>query len=310
MMGDRGIVLALGGGGARGLSHIGVIEVLAREGIPIRAVTGSSVGAEIGAFLAAGISMDDIISLGSQMDWISTLRLFTPDFADAGISTGKGIHKYLEPYLGGVMIEQLEMAYAATAADLVSGEEVVLDSGDLLQVVRASISYPGLLSPVRHGKRLLVDGSLVNPVPFDVARSLFGGPVLAIDAQPACLLDANVEEFPPEREWQQKLEELLQSAILDKAPQLAAWLKGFRNVRKSREEAFADLGISSVLSRSQIVSGRALTRLREQLCPPDLMLKPAVDDIGLLEFYRGKQAIAAGKEAAESALPDIHGLLE
>jgi len=308
MKGKKGIVLALGGGGARGLSHIGIIEVLVREGIPIRAVTGSSIGAEIGAFLAAGTSIDEMIRLGSEMDWISTFRLFTPDFADAGISTGKGIHKYLEPYLGGLNIKQLAMGYAATATDLVTGEEMVLDTGDLLQVVRASISFPGLLSPVRYGKRLLVDGSVANPVPFDAARTLFGGPVIAIDVQLSSRLAEMAES--PQREWEQKLEELLQSPILEKAPQLSAWFKGFRRMRKSQEEAFADLGISSVLSRSQIVSSWALVRLREQLCPPDLMLRPGVDDIGLLEFYRGKEAIAAGRQAAEAALPDIRKLLK
>lgn len=304
---NRGIVLALGGGGARGLSHIGVIEVLHREGIPIRAVTGSSIGAEIGAFLAAGTGVEEMIRLGSGMDWISTLRLFTPDFAEAGISTGKGIHEYLEPYLGGLKIEKLAMGYAALAADLVTSEEVVLDSGDLLQVVRASISFPGLLSPVRYGRRLLVDGGVVNPVPFDAARKRFGGPVLAVDVQISSSLAETRES--PRREWEQKLEELLESQVLEKAPQLVAWFKGFRRMRRGQEAAFADLGISSVLTRSQIVSARALTRLREQLCPPDMMLRPKVDEIGLLEFYHGKESIAAGRKAAEEALPDIRRLL-
>jgi len=304
-MSKEGIVLALGGGGARGLSHIGIIDVLAREGIPIRAVTGSSIGAEIGAFLAAGTNIDEVIRLGSEMDWISTFRLFTPDFADAGISTGKGIHKYLEPYLGGLKIEQLEMAYAAVATDLVTGEEIVLDADDLLQVVRASISFPGLLSPVRYGNRLLVDGAVVNPVPFDVARRLFGGPVIAVDVQ----LSGRLAETRPPREWEHKLEELLQSPILEKTPQLSAWLEGFRRMRLNHE-AFADLGISSVLNRSQIVSSWALVRLREQLCPPDVMLRPDVNEIGLLEFYRGKDAIEAGRKAVEAALPDIQRLLK
>jgi len=87
----QGIVLALGGGGARGIAHIGVLEVLEREHIPVRAVAGTSIGAEIGAFLAVGTPVATIRELACRMDWVSTMRLFTPDFGEAGFSAGKGI---------------------------------------------------------------------------------------------------------------------------------------------------------------------------------------------------------------------------
>lgn len=303
----NGLVLALGGGGARALAHIGVIEVLVREKIPIRAIVGTSVGAEIGALYAAGVDIAEVKRLASQMDWISTMRLFTPDFSEAGISTGKGIRSYLAPYLEGRRIDQCGIGYAAVATDLYSGQEAVLDRGDLLDAVRASISFPGLLSPVAIGEQLLVDGGLVNPVPFDVARQLFGGPVVAVAAYPGAKLSREPPAVP--KEWEKRLEELLGRSWLHASPQLQAWLEGFRRVRSRSENLLDTLGISDVLVQSQNISEKMLVNLRARLCPPDLMLQPDTSHIDMLEFYRGSHAMAAGREEVEVALSAIRGLI-
>jgi NTE family protein len=304
---QSGIVLALGGGGARGLAHIGVLEVLAREGIPVRAVVGTSIGAEIGAFLAVGTPVERMKELACRMDWISTMRLFTPDFGEAGISTGKGIREYLAPYMTDKPIETLAMDYAAIAADLTTGEEVVIRSGDLLDAVRASISLPGLLSPLEKNEQLLIDGGMVNPIPFDVARKLFGGPVLAVQAH------ASVEQHVAHREqeaseWEKRLQEVLAHPWLRKSPQLEAWFEGFRRMSPPSILEERDLGISSVMNQALLISENMLVQLRMQLSPPDLLLKPDVSTIGSLEFYRAEDTIMAGREAAEAGLEAIHQL--
>ncbi len=304
---ERGLVLALGGGGARGLAHISVLGVLEREGIPVRAIVGTSVGAEIGAFYAAGMPVREIRRLACSMDWISTLRLFTPDFPGPGISTGKGIHEFLAPHLGGRKIEDLKIGFAAIATDLSNGEEVVIDHGDLLDAVRASISYPGLLSPFYKDGRPLVDGGIVNPVPFDVARRRFGRPVLAVSAHPP-VKQVNEEQQKSASEWEARLEELLHKSWLRSSPQLVSWLQGFRRLRKGAGHALHNLGVSSVLNQSQLISAETLVQLRMQLSPPDVMLRPDVGDIGLLEFYRAREAITAGRRAANERLYDIKRL--
>ncbi|HKJ83827.1 MAG TPA: patatin-like phospholipase family protein [Mariprofundaceae bacterium] len=304
----NGLVLALGGGGARALAHIGVIEVLAREGIPVQAIVGTSVGAEVGALCAAGVDIAEIRGLASRLDWVSTMRLFTPDFSEAGLSTGKGIRSYLAPYLEGREIDRIEVGYAAIATDLYTGEEVVLDRGDLLDAVRASISFPGLLSPVTMGERLLVDGGLVNPVPFDVARRLFGGPVLAVATYPGDKLTQE-QPLPAPKEWEKRLDELIGKSWLSGSPQLLAWLEGFRRVRNRAQNPVEDFGISDVLAQSQNISEKMLVNLRARLCPPDLMLQPDTSRIGMLEFYRSRDAIAAGRESVEASLPEIHRLI-
>ncbi len=298
----RGVVLALGGGGARALAHIGVLEALQQADIPIRGVVGTSVGAEVGAFHAAGVEIDEMKRLAFGMDWISTLRLFTPDFSEGALSSGKTIYKFLEPYLNGKKIEDLKIGYAAVAADLGNGSEVVIDRGSLVDAVRASMSFPGLMSPARMDGRMFVDGGLVNPVPFDVARNHFGGPVLAVATHAVPGREPLEESSSPE--WQARLQELLQSSWLQRWPQIGEWLKGFRDPR-NKAEVLKNMGLSSVLNRSQMISEDMLMQLRQRLMPPDIMLVPEVHDIGLLEFYRGKEAVEIGYQATQERMDSI-----
>lgn len=303
----QSLVLALGGGGARALAHIGVLEALAEANIPVRAISGTSVGAEVAAFYAAGVSIDEMKRLAGDMDWIDTLRLFTPDFSEGSFSSGKTICKFLKPYLGEKLIEEQAIGFAAVAADIDSGKEVVIDHGRLIDAVRSSMSFPGLVSPARLDGHLLVDGGLVNIVPFDVARHLFGGPVLAIATHAVPGKESLEETISPE--WQERLQELLQSSWMQKWPQIGEWLQGFYDDR-NKSEVLKNMGLSSVLNRSQMISEDMLMRLREQLAPPDLMLRPKVDDIGLLEFYRGHDAVTAGYQATVQAMPRIIELAE
>jgi len=301
---DRGLVLALGGGGARGLAHIGVIEVLVREKIPIRAIVGTSIGAEIGAFFAAGMSSKEMRELACRMDWISTMRLFTPDSGTSGISSGKGIREYLTPYMADKKIEDLPTAFAAIATDLSTGEQVVIRKGNLLDAVRASISYPGLLTPFQKGGRTLIDGGMVNPVPFDSARVLFGGPILAVQVHPRVELHAaHREKEAPE--WDKRLKELLADAWPNMPKHVNEWFQGFRQKHHLLFHKGMSLGSSSIMNQSQLIIQDMIMRLRMHILPPDLLLKPDISEIGSLEFYRAEDAIMAGKAAAEDQLETI-----
>lgn len=304
---SEGIVLVLGGGGARGLAHIGVLEVLAEEEVPVRAVVGTSIGAEVGAFFAAGVPVDKIRRIAMQTDWLQTMRLFSPDFSEGAISSGKGIRRFLEPYLDEKQIEALSIGYAAVATDLKTGEQVVLDGGSLIDAVCASVAFPGLISPTRFGRQLLVDGGLINPVPFDVAREYFGGPVLAVFTHPR-IKERDVAVKDGGREWQQRLEEMLQSSWLDRFPQAREWLAGFRD-RGDRGSTLKNMGVSMVLNRAQLISEDMLVQLRDRLSPADLYLSPAIHNIGLFEFYRAEEAIEAGRRAASESLDAILKLL-
>jgi NTE family protein len=299
-----GLVLALGGGGARGLAHIGVLEVLAESGLPVRAVVGTSIGAEIGAFLAAGMSVAEMTSVATSLDWKLVLRLFFPDLRAGGLASGERIVSWLADKLGAVRIEDLALPFAAVATDLESGDEVVLDRGPLVEAVRASLSIPGTLAPFRLGGRLLVDGGVVNQVPADVARRLHGGPVLAVAVHAAS--QAWPGPAPKAAPWRERLAQRLGERWMRRAPRLRERLQA----KVAPAEGDDESGWSPllVLQRSALASQEMLVRLRQEASPPDVLLVPDVGDVGMLEFYEAEEAIEAGRVAARARLEEIAAL--
>ncbi len=178
------VALVLGGGGCRGYGHLGVLRVLEAEGIRPDLIVGSSAGSLVGGLYAAGVKAAELESIGERMnpnllrDWI---------FPRLGVFGGAGIARFVRGRVGEREVGQLSTRFAAVATDLRSGEAVVLDRGELGEVVQASSSAPGLLEPVRLNDRLLVDGNLVAPVPVRAARQLGARHVIAVDVS-----------FPPE----------------------------------------------------------------------------------------------------------------
>jgi NTE family protein len=174
---SSGVALALGGGAARGIAHIGVLKVLAEEGIAVRAVAGTSVGSVVGAAVCAGRDWQWLLARARALRWGDLVQPAVPRM---GMLATERMERFLERTLGVARIEDLRLPFAVVAADISTGEEVVLRSGPLAAAVRASCSVPGIFEPVAVGDRLLVDGGLLNDVPADVARSLAAEPVVAV----------------------------------------------------------------------------------------------------------------------------------
>lgn len=304
-----GVVLVLGGGAARGVAHIGVLQVLEEQAIPVRAVVGTSIGAQIGAFFAAGVPVSALIELSVNVDWKQTLQFFLPDAAAGGLSSGKYIRALLSEGLSGKRIEALPLPYLAIATDLETGEYVVLDRGPVIDAVRASISLPGLLAPYRHDGRLLVDGGLVNPLPFDVARVHFGGPVLAVGVHPGARVLSKQEMLQPRSPtWRQRARQLLEQPWVKRAQPFRQWLESqLGNGEVASQEPVWRTG--PVLMQAMSITQAQLVRLRAAISPPDLMLMPDVHRIRPLEFYRAREAIQAGYSEARARLPEIRALL-
>jgi NTE family protein len=309
-MSESGLVLALSGGGAAGLAHVGVLQILAENSIPVRAVAGSSIGAEIGAFMASGMPMDELEKLATTMDWKLTLQLFLPDLPTGGLVSGSKIIDYLNRELGSHNIEDLTTGFAAVTTDLETGEQVVIDRGNLVDAVRASISIPGIIAPHRIDRRWLVDGGVVNPVPFDVARERFGGPVLAVGAHAAVRDRARRKPPLPSGLWRTRVRQLLRQPWMKHAGAMQAWLEAqLENHPKTRAEK-SPWTTRRVLDQVMAITQAEIVRLRAGRSPPDLMIEPDVGDFGVLEFYRGREAIAAGRAAAREKMAEIKGLLE
>jgi NTE family protein len=308
--GKSGIVLALSGGGAAGLAHIGVVQALMENAIPIRAVVGTSIGAEIGAFTASGMTIAELASLATDFDWKQTLQLFMPDLPTGGLVSGRKIMDFLNTKLGAHDIEDLPMGYAAVTTDLETGEQVIVDRGGLVDAVRASISIPGVIAPHRIGSRWLVDGSVLNPVPFDVARERFGGPVVAVAVHSALRQQTKRVRLPKSTQLPVRIRQLLRQPWMARTQGLEEWLEvQLENYRKTQDRK-PWWTTRRVLDQVMAITQAEMVRLRSARNPPDLMLAPDVSRIGTLEFYRGKEAIAAGRAAAREKLEEIRDLLE
>ena len=198
---DDGVALVLAGGGALGFAHVGVIRALEEAGVEVDLVVGTSIGSVVGALYAAGYSATELNEIAKNAQWRSLLfdrperqrrsslqRAMQRDYtatipfyderdpSDAGVSQGQRVVEYLDALLEAfpyeIEFDRLPRRFRAVAADIVTGEEVIFDSGDLKSVVRASMAVPGLFAPIRYQGHYLVDGGLVNNVPVDVARDL------------------------------------------------------------------------------------------------------------------------------------------
>lgn len=180
----RRIGLALGGGGARGVAHLGVYQRLVELGVPVHCVSGTSIGAIAGALIAAG-SIDRALAWCVEPDWKKFPRLmFETRLTSKALTTGKQVEKLLADLIVAKDFRELSIPFAAVATDLNTGEKVVMRKGDLISAVRASMSIPGVFLPVEREGRVLVDGQLVDPVPVAVCREMGADAVIAIDINP------------------------------------------------------------------------------------------------------------------------------
>lgn len=173
--------LALGGGGARGLAHIGVIKALKELNVPIHYVTGTSIGAIIGGAFAAGI-MEKAEKWVSAPNWKKLPKLFLDlHLSKKALIRGDKIEKFFREMIPAKSFEELDLPFAAVATDLMTGEEVVIRDGDVHMAIRASMSIPGVFCPLERNGKVLVDGGLVNPLPIEVCRDLGADKVIAVD---------------------------------------------------------------------------------------------------------------------------------
>lgn len=169
------VILVLGGGGAKGLSHIGVLRVLREERIPIDEVVGVSVGALIGASHAGGLTDIELESMANEIGWnkltkVSQTTALKMILSDELLST-EGMERYLQRHIGDKTFADLPIPFSCVVTDIRTGERVILNEGSVAFAARASATIPGVFKPVAYRQRLLVDGGLVDNLPTDVVSA-------------------------------------------------------------------------------------------------------------------------------------------
>jgi NTE family protein len=293
-----GLGLALGGGMARGFAHIGVLNVLQRHNIRPAIITGTSIGAVVGACYLAG-------KLREFEDWACSLnRMRILSYLDfrvrsAGMIGGSKLMTLLEGHFGDMNIEDLPLPYIAIAADLMTGHEVWLRKGKITEAMAASFALPGVFPPVERNHRLLVDGALVNPLPIAPAQAMGARMTIAVD------LNADIigKAVKPGQTFQTVAGfDMFNDKDVPPAEQERLSSTMTKRLFRRQENHPSLFGV--MVSALTIMQDR-LTRARVAGDPPDIHIKPKIGDIGLLEFEKAEELIARGEDAAVKALPDI-----
>ncbi len=270
------IGVALGGGGTAGLSAVGVLHELRAAGIVPGVVAGTSAGAGVGAAFAAG-ELELFEHLMTGLTSRQALAYFDPTWPRQGLFQAQKAIELIRPAIG-ERIEDLLRPFAAVAADLDSGEEVILDHGPVTTAVRASMAIPGIFTPQLWNGRWLVDGGLVEPVPVDAARALGADFVIAVTTLPLADTLATGRRLPRTRTANEC----------------------------SEDSAHAEAGgILDILAKSSRLIQSQIARARFRLDPPDFIVQPEAGQIGLFEFHRAREAIESGRSAARDALPQL-----
>jgi len=292
------IGIALGGGGARGWAHIGVLRTLIKAGFEPDIIAGTSIGAIVGGAYAAG-RLDELEAFARSIDRRSIWRLVDVNLGKGGgLVTGERVASKLTEIIGTHNIEDLKKKFAAVATELPAGHEVWLETGDLITAMRASYAMPGIFVPSPNEGRPLIDGGIANPVPVSACRAMGANMVIAVPLPASHTPAQRFARETPEAE-------------------LSAWKKATAAFREPERfvarQLFGDepgsLTTASVSVAALNILLDRMTRVRLASDPPDVTVTSEIGRIALLEFDRAEEAIAIGAAAAERVLPEIEGLV-
>lgn len=310
------IGIALGSGSSRGWAHIGILRALAALGIHPDIVCGCSVGSIVGAAYAAG-NLDALEQGVLSLNKLELMRFFELNAAFNGFVKRDKLQQFFHAHVcdENLPIAGLQRAFATVSTNLENGREVWFTSGAVLDAVWASIALPGLFPPYRHREQWLVDGGLSNPVPVSLCRALGADIVIAVN------LNGNVARRYARHTQKGKADKPADkpaasanknsSKVEGIVDTLTASLREYSSVllpdNKDKETA---PGLMDALAASINIMQDKITRSRMAGDPPEILLTPRLEHIGLLEFFRAEEAIQEGYQTVERMRVEIASLLE
>lgn len=281
------ISLALGGGGVRGVAHIGVLRALEHHGFEVKAIAGTSAGGLVGAVYAAGYSTERIEEAVKELDQNRSFHRQSDDQPSLiGLSS---IAKKLSELLSDRTFDELEIPYAATAVSLHSGKEIILREGKVLDAVLATIAIPGIFPSQEIGGRVLIDGGVMDPVPVQVARWMRPDlPVVAV----------MLHELPDDFDEGE-------ISLPIQIPGPSSFIKKLTNLIVEKLTNLRPVQALNIFSRSMEVTSIHLTRLSMRLYQPEVIIAPKVGHIGILQDIQIDEMIQEGIDATEMTMIKI-----
>jgi NTE family protein len=284
------------------MAQIGVLEELAAAGIEPCCAAGTSGGSAVGAIWCSG-RLDAFRDATCSLTRSQVVRLFDPTWPRVGMLEGKRGLEFLRPFHG-ESIEALPRRFAAIATDLETGMAITLDRGPVATAVRASSAIPGILTPIEHEGRLLVDGGISDPIPVRATRALGAEFVIAVSVLPMAESVLRSLARPP-------------GAATRLMAQVAELLarKGFGAAAGSPPEpedgnaqglsSAERRGLVSVIMRSGHVAQCQIAGMRLRDEPPDFLITVPVQELGMFDLHRSRELVEIGRAAAKRALPAL-----
>ena len=291
MKNNKRVSLVLGSGGARGYSHIGVIEELEKNGYVIESISGSSMGALIGGLYACG-KLQEYKEWVLGLDILDIAKLLDFSFLSGGMMQGDKVFRKIQEMVGEVNIEDLPIKYTAVATDLVKQKEVWLQKGDLLDAIRASIAIPTIFTPKKIASRYLIDGGVLNPLPIAPTISDDTDITVAVNlnAYNAKKYDIKIPKKELEREnrWQEIFFELQQKA------------QSF--FKKEVKSEFDEMNMFAIVGKTIDIMQNSVLECKMAGYSPDIMINIANDACDFYEFNRAYEMIELGRIATKEKL--------
>ncbi len=278
------ISLVLGSGGARGYTHIGVIEELLEHGYEIKSISGSSMGALIGALYACG-KLDEFKEWVLSLDLLDVAKLVDFSFTGTGIIQGDKVFQIFEEMIGDVMIEDLPIPFTAVATDLIKQKEVWIQKGRLIDAVRASIAIPTVFTPKKIGERYLIDGGVLNPLPIAPTVADDTDITIAVNLSAKILKDYKLHIPKREREKESGMQEIF-SDMAQKAEQLFS---------REKKSTFDEMGMFDIMGRTIDIMQNAVLDCKMAGYSPDIVIGIPNDACGFYEFNRAYEMIELGR---------------
>ena len=289
----KSISLVLGSGGARGYAHIGVIEILLKEGYEIKSISGSSMGALIGALYASG-KLQEFKTWVLSLELFDLLKLVDFSFEKNGMIKGDKVFDIIADMIGDINIEDLPIPYTAVATDLVTQKEVWFQKGSLLDAVRASIAIPTVFTPKKIAKRYLIDGGVLNPLPIAPTVSDDTDITIAVSLSAHISKTYKVDIPKKQREKENGIQEMF-FEMKQKAEELFA--------RESKND-FDEMGIFDIMGRTIDIMQNAVLECKMAGYAPDIIIGIPHNACGFYEFNKAYEMIELGRIIAHENLKE------
>lgn len=295
MQAKKTVSLVLGSGGARGMAHIGVIEVLEERGYQIEEIAGSSVGALVGGIYASG-KLPDFKDWICHLDRVDVFGLMDFSFSSKGFIKGEKVFEELKKIVEEQLIEDLTLPFYCNAVDYHEGTERVFDEGSLFSAIRASVSIPTLVQPAKIDGKEYIDGGVLNPLPVQLLQHRKDNLVVAVN------LNALVNSYisPPKKDHEG-----------NRMIQMPGWMKDYKRKMSSYFESTEtppkkkSLGSLDLLNRSMELLHDRVSKLVLEKHPVDILIEISKKQASTMEFYRAAELIEIGRIKMEQALDQL-----